>query len=240
MGKTTQNNRKKAENKVGGQADGMSSWQAMKRVLRLLSSYRILLFLSIILAGISVLLQLYVPVLFGDAIDQIIAQGRVDFATITRLLARILILVLLSSAATWVMGIINNKLAYWTVQDIRQKAIRKIQQLPLAYLDQHSSGDIVSRIIADVDQISDGLLLGFSQLFTGIVTIAATLFFMFSKSVPVTLLVLLLTPVSFLVAKFIASHSYQMFKKMTDTRGQQTALIEEMVGGGQGRQGLWL
>ncbi|MFK3587424.1 ABC transporter ATP-binding protein/permease [Lactobacillus sp. 23-2] len=231
MGKTTQNNRKKAENKVGGQADGMSSWQAMKRVLRLLSSYRILLFLSIILAGISVLLQLYVPVLFGDAIDQIIAQGRVDFAAITRLLARILILVLLSSAATWVMGIINNKLAYWTVQDIRQKAIRKIQQLPLAYLDQHSSGDIVSRIIADVDQISDGLLLGFSQLFTGIVTIAATLFFMFSKSVPVTLLVLLLTPVSFLVAKFIASHSYQMFKKMTDTRGQQTALIEEMVGG---------
>ncbi|WP_404537911.1 ABC transporter ATP-binding protein [Lactobacillus sp. 23-2] len=209
----------------------MSSWQAMKRVLRLLSSYRILLFLSIILAGISVLLQLYVPVLFGDAIDQIIAQGRVDFAAITRLLARILILVLLSSAATWVMGIINNKLAYWTVQDIRQKAIRKIQQLPLAYLDQHSSGDIVSRIIADVDQISDGLLLGFSQLFTGIVTIAATLFFMFSKSVPVTLLVLLLTPVSFLVAKFIASHSYQMFKKMTDTRGQQTALIEEMVGG---------
>ena len=231
MGKTTQNNRKKAENKVGGQADGMSSWQAMKRVLRLLSSYRILLFLSILLAGISVLLQLYVPVLFGDAIDQIIAQGRVDFAAITRLLARILILVLLSSAATWVMGIINNKLAYWTVQDIRQKAIRKIQQLPLAYLDQHSSGDIVSRIIADVDQISDGLLLGFSQLFTGIVTIAATLFFMFSKSVPVTLLVLLLTPVSFLVAKFIASHSYQMFKKMTDTRGQQTALIEEMVGG---------
>ena len=231
MGKTTQNNRKKSENKVGGQADGMSSWQAMKRVLRLLSSYRILLFLSIILAGISVLLQLYVPVLFGDAIDQIIAQGRVDFAAITRLLARILILVLLSSAATWVMGIINNKLAYWTVQDIRQKAIRKIQQLPLAYLDQHSSGDIVSRIIADVDQISDGLLLGFSQLFTGIVTIAATLFFMFSKSVPVTLLVLLLTPVSFVVAKFIASHSYQMFKKMTDTRGQQTALIEEMVGG---------
>lgn len=231
MGKTTQNNGKKAENKVGGQAGGMSSWQAMKRVLRLLSSYRILLFLSILLAGISVLLQLYVPVLFGDAIDQIIAQGRVDFAAITRLLARILILVLLSSAATWVMGIINNKLAYWTVQDIRQKAIRKIQQMPLAYLDQHSSGDIVSRIIADVDQISDGLLLGFSQLFTGIVTIAATLFFMFSKSVPVTLLVLLLTPVSFLVAKFIASHSYQMFKKMTDTRGQQTALIEEMVGG---------
>lgn len=209
----------------------MDSWQAMKQLLPIIGRYRLLLFISIILAAVSVILQLYVPIIFGRAIDQIVGTGKVDFLAIGQDLVQILILVLVSASATWLMGLINNKLTYRTVQDIREKAIRQLQLLPLSYLDQHPSGDIVSRIIADTDQLSDGLLLGFSQLFSGLITIVATLAFMLSQSVEITLLVLLLTPLSFIVARFIASRSYQMFRKQSQTRGEQTSLIEEMVSG---------
>lgn len=209
----------------------MDSWQAMKQLLPIIGRYRLLLFISIILATVSVILQLYVPIIFGRAIDQIVGTGKVDFPAIGQDLVQILILVLVSASATWLMGLINNKLTYRTVQDIREKAIRQLQLLPLSYLDQHPSGDIVSRIIADTDQLSDGLLLGFSQLFSGLITIVATLAFMLSQSIEITLLVLLLTPLSFIVARFIASRSYQMFRKQSQTRGEQTSLIEEMVSG---------
>ncbi|SUY97858.1 Lipid A export ATP-binding/permease protein MsbA [Lactobacillus delbrueckii subsp. lactis] len=209
----------------------MASWQAMKQLLPIIGRYRLLLFISIILAAVSVIFQLYVPIIFGRAIDQIVGPGKVDFPAIGQDLVQILILVIVSAAATWMMGLINNKLTYRTVQDIREKAIRQLQLLPLSYLDQHPSGDIVSRIIADADQLSDGLLLGFSQLFSGLITIVATLAFMLSKSVEITLLVLVLTPLSFIVARFIASRSYQMFRKQSQTRGEQTSLIEEMVSG---------
>lgn len=209
----------------------MASWQAMKQLLPIIGRYRLLLFISIILAAVSVIFQLYVPIIFGRAIDQIVGPGKVDFPAIGQDLVQILILVIVSAAATWMMGLINNKLTYRTVQDIREKAIRQLQLLPLSYLDQHPSGDIVSRIIADADQLSDGLLLGFSQLFSGLITIVATLAFMLSQSVEITLLVLVLTPLSFIVARFIASRSYQMFRKQSQTRGEQTSLIEEMVSG---------
>ncbi|MBT8910401.1 sugar ABC transporter ATP-binding protein [Lactobacillus delbrueckii subsp. bulgaricus] len=209
----------------------MASWQAMKQLLPIIGRYRLLLFISIILAAVSVIFQLYVPIIFGRAIDQIVGPGKVDFPAIGQDLVQILILVIVSAAATWLMGLINNKLTYRTVQDIREKAIRQLQLLPLSYLDQHPSGDIVSRIIVDTDQLSDGLLLGFSQLFSGLITIVATLAFMLSQSVEITLLVLVLTPLSFIVARFIASRSYQMFRKQSQTRGEQTSLIEEMVNG---------
>ena len=209
----------------------MASWQAMKQLLPIIGRYRLLLFISIILAAVSVIFQLYVPIIFGRAIDQIVGPGKVDFPAIGQDLVQILILVIVSAAATWMMGLINNKLTYRTVQDIREKAIRQLQLLPLSYLDQHPSGDIVSRIIADTDQLSAGLLLGFSQLFSGLITIVATLACMLSQSVEITLLVLGLTPLSFIVARFIASRSYQMFRKQSQTRGEQTSLIEEMVSG---------
>lgn len=209
----------------------MASWQAVKQLLPIIGRYRLLLFISIILAAVSVISQLYVPIIFGRAIDQIVGPGKVNFPAIGQELVQILILVIVSAAATWLMGLINNKLTYRTVRDIREKAIRQLQLLPLSYLDQHPSGDIVSRIIADTDQLSDGLLLGFSQLFSGLITIVATLAFMLSQSVEITLLVLVLTPLSFIVARFIASRSYQMFRKQSQTRGEQTSLIEEMVSG---------
>lgn len=212
------------------QAESVSSAETLRKVLAVIGTYRILLLMSIFLAAVSVILQLYIPILFGDAIDGILAEGYVDFQMVRSFLIRILFLVVAAAAATWVMNLINNRLAYRTVRDIRAKVIRQIQILPLSYLDGHSTGDIVQRVIADTDQLSDGLLLGFTQLFSGIVTIVVTLVFMFSKNIGITVLVILMTPVSFLVAKFIASRSYQMFRKQTETRGRQTALINEMVG----------
>ena len=212
------------------QAESVSSAETLRKVLAVIGTYRILLLMSIFLAAVSVILQLYIPILFGEAIDGILAEGYVDFQMVRSFLIRILFLVVAAAAATWVMNLINNRLAYRTVRDIRAKVIRQIQILPLSYLDGHSTGDIVQRVIADTDQLSDGLLLGFTQLFSGIVTIVVTLVFMFSKNIGITVLVILMTPVSFLVAKFIASRSYQMFRKQTETRGRQTALINEMVG----------
>ena len=206
------------------------SMQTLRKVLKLIGRYRLLLLLSILLAGLTVILQLYVPVLFGDGIDRIAGEGLVDFAGLGGILGKILVLIILSSAASFVMNVINNRLAFRTVQDIRARAIRKIEALPLSYIDSHSSGDLVQRIIADTDQLSDGLLLGFTQLFSGVVTIVVTLGFMFSKNVGITLMVLLLTPLSFLVARFIASRSFTMFRSQTETRGRQTAFINEYIG----------
>ncbi len=209
------------------------SMATLRKMLKVIGRYRLLLAVSIALSAVSVVLQLYIPMLFGDAIDFIAGAGRVDFTAVARLSFRILILVLISAAATFVMNTINNRLAYRTLRDIRAKAIRRIQELPLSYLDSHSAGDIVQRVIADTDQLSDGLLLGFTQLFAGIVTIAVTLVFMFSRDIVITLAVIVLTPVSFLVAKYIASRSFAMFQKQTGTRGELTALINEMVGNGR-------
>lgn len=204
--------------------------KTLKKLWDHIAKFRVLLILSVLMAGATVILQLYVPILFGDAIDNIVAAGKVDFATVGYYLKRVVILAVLSGLTGWVMSVINNRMTYRVVQDIRAQSIRHIQHLPLAYLDKHSSGDIVSRIIADADILSDGLLLGFSQLFSGIVTIVVTLVFMFSKNFWITLLVICLTPVSFWVAKFISSHSYGMFRKQSEARGKQTALIDEIVG----------
>lgn len=207
-----------------------NSMEILWKVLRFIGRYRFLLILSSVLASASVILQLYVPILFGDAIDEIVGEGQVNFDSMWYYLSRILVMVIVSGAATWIMNIINNRMTYNTVRDIRAKAIRHIQELPLSYLDQHSTGDIISRVIADTDILSDGLLLGFTQLFSGIVTIIGTLIFMLSKNVWITLLVIVLTPLSFFVAKFISGRSFQMFRKQSDARGRQTALIEEMIG----------
>ena len=204
--------------------------KTLKKLWDHIAKFRVLLILSVLMAGATVVLQLYVPILFGDAIDNIVAAGKVDFAMVGFYLKRVVILAVLSGVTGWVMSVINNRMTYRVVQDIRAQSIRHIQRLPLAYLDKHSSGDIVSRIIADADILSDGLLLGFSQLFSGIVTIVVTLVFMFSKNFWITLLVICLTPVSFWVAKFISSHSYGMFRKQSEARGKQTALIDEIIG----------
>lgn len=203
----------------------------LRKVLSFIGRYRILLLFSILFAVISVLLQLYIPILFGDAIDQIVSAHQVDFGKIRYILYRILLLICLSGIAAWLMNIVNNYMSYHTVQDIRTKAIRHIQNLPLSWLDGHSTGDIVSRIITDTDVLSDGLLLGFTQLFSGIVTIIATLVFMFSKNFWITLMVILLTPISFFVARFISSRSFRMFCNQSAARGRQTALVEEIIGG---------
>ena len=217
----------KAKNKP---AEGVNSTEVLKKLLARIAKYRLLLVLSIILAAATVVLQLYVPILFGDAIDEIVAAHAVRFDAMWAYLRRILVFAAVSGVTGWVMSLINNRMTYRVVQDIRAQSIRHIQRLPLAYLDRHSSGDIVSRIIADADILSDGLLLGFTQLFSGVVTIAVTLVFMFSKNVWITLLVILLTPLSFVVAKFISTHSYSMFRRQSEARGRQTALIEEMIG----------
>ena len=213
-----------------GLAVSGSSMETLRKVMGVIGKYRILVLLSILLAAISVILQLYIPVLFGDAIDTILGTKQVRFDLLMPYLVRIAGLVVAASFATWVMNLINNRLTYRTVRDIRARAIRQMQVLPLSTLDAHSTGDLVQRVIADVDQLSDGLLLGFTQFFSGIITIIVTLGFMFSRNVEITIMVLVLTPVSFLVARFIATRSYSMFRKQTETRGRQTALINEMVG----------
>lgn len=203
----------------------------VSKLLHFIASYRILLVLSIALAAVTVVMQLYVPVLFGSAIDEIIDEGNVNFASMWVYLKKITVLAVLSSVTAWIMSIVNNRMSYGVVRDIRSRAIKHIQKLPLSYLDSHGTGDIVSRVIADADVLSDGLLLGFTQLFSGAVTIIVTLIFMLSKNVPITVMVLVLTPLSFLVAKFVASRSYNMFKLQSETRGKQTALVDEMIGG---------
>ena len=207
-----------------------TSFQTLGKVLKFIGKYKILLVLSIVLSTIAAILQLYVPILFGAAIDTVIKQGEVHYSQLLSVLINIGICIAVASISLWVMNLINNRLTYQTVKEIRAKAMRHIQHIPLSYLDVHSTGDIVQSVIADVDQLSDGLLLGFTQLFMGVVTIIATLVFMLSKNVLITCCVIVLTPVSFFVARFISTRSYRLFQKQTSTRGKQTALINEMIG----------
>ncbi len=204
--------------------------KTLKKLLPLVGKYWPALLLSTLLAAGAVVLQLYIPVLFGEAIDQIVAAGQVNFVQMSEYLGWILVLIAAASLCTWGMSLLNNRMTYSIVHDIRCRAIRHIQALPLSYLDGHSTGDIVSRIIADTATLSDGLLLGFSQLFSGVLTVVVTLIFMFSKNVSVSLLVVLLTPLSLLVARFISTRSYRLFRQQSEIRGRQTALIDEMVG----------
>ncbi len=204
--------------------------ETLYKVLRYIKKYWFYLILSVLLAALSVVLTLYVPILTGDAIDYIIAEGLVDFAPILAILKKMAVVILITGAAQWVMNICNNKMTYHVVRDIRVEAFEKIERLPLSYLDSHSYGDIVSRVIADVDQFADGLLMGFTQFFTGVVTILGTLLFMLSINVKITLVVVLITPLSFVVASFIAKQTFSMFRLQSATRGEQTALIDEMIG----------
>lgn len=207
-----------------------SSFQTLGKVLKFIGKYKILLVFSVALSIVAAILQLYVPILFGAAIDTIIKQGEVHYSQLISILIKIAICITVASISLWVMNLINNRLTYQTVKEIRAKAMRHMQHIPLSYLDVHSTGDIVQSVIADVDQLSDGLLLGFTQLFMGVVTIIATLVFMLSKNVLITCCVIVLTPVSFFVARFISTRSYRLFQKQTSTRGKQTALINEMIG----------
>ena len=207
------------------------SRKTLRKLMKFIAGYKWLLVLSLLLAAASVILQLYVPVLFGNAIDEIISEHNVFFDNMWVYLRQIIIVAAGAAVLLWIMNLINNRMTYRVVQDIRSKAINHIQKLPLSYLDRHASGDIVSRIIADADILSDGLLLGFTQLFVSVVTVIATLVFMFMQNVWITLLVILLTPLSFLIAKFIASRSFNMFRKQSEARGVQTALAEEMISG---------
>ena len=208
----------------------MTQKETIKKVLHYIRRYRFFLIVSLVLALITVVLTLYVPILTGQAVDLIVGKGQVDFAGVYHICVKIGIAILLTMAAQWVMNVANNKITYSVVRDIRTDAFEKIQILPLSYIDSHSYGGIVSRVIADADQFADGLLMGFTQLFTGVITILGTLGFMLSVSVPITLVVVVLTPVSLFVAAFIAKRTYQMFRMQSETRGEQTALIEEMIG----------
>ena len=201
------------------------------KVLKRIKKYSGFLILSILMAAVTVASTLYVPILVGRGIDHIVGPGNVDFAGIAKVLTTIGIVVAITALSQWIMNICNNKITYHVTRDIRDEAIEKIEHLPLKYIDGHSYGEIVSRVIADVDQFADGLLMGFTQFFSGVMTILGTLGFMLSINVKITLVVVLITPVSFFVASFIAKRTYKMFKLQSETRGEQTALIDEMIGG---------
>lgn len=201
----------------------------MKRVLKYIRKYTPALVLSLLLAGLTVLLTLYIPILTGNAVDLIIGKGQVDMAGIFVIMKKIAIAMIITAVGQWIMNTCNNYITYHVIRDIRTDAFAKLEILPLKYLDAHAYGDIVSRVIADVDTFADGLLMGFTQLFTGALTILCTLGFMLVTNVPITLVVVCITPVSFLVAKFIATKTYSMFKEQSETRGEQTSLIEEMI-----------
>ncbi len=203
---------------------------ALRRVLGCIRPYAWLVALSLLLAALTVALTLYFPILTGDAIDRILAPGRVDFEGVANLAVRMAIIVGITALAQWLLSLCNNRIAYETVRSLRNAAFAHIQRLPLSYLDAHSHGELVSRVIADADQFSEGLLMGFTQLFTGVITILGTLGFMFSLNWRIALVVVVVTPVSLFVAAFIAKRTYAMFKLQSETRGEQTALIEEMVG----------
>ena len=200
------------------------------KVLQYIKKYWIYLALSILMAALTVTLTLYLPILTGQVIDLIIDRGMVDFPGVFQILKKMAAAIAITAVAQWIMNVCNNKMAYRIVQDVRNEAFRKIEILPLKYIDGHSYGEVVSRVIADVDQFSDGLLMGFTQFFTGVITIVGTLGFMLSVNVWITGVVVLITPLSFLVASFIAKKTYTMFQVQSQTRGEQTALIEEMIG----------
>lgn len=202
----------------------------IKKVLNYIGKYKIFLGLSVLFAALSVVLTLYVPILIGKAIDYIIEAGRVDFDKMAPILIKAMIAVGITSFLQWLMNVCNNKITYNVVRDIRKEAMRKIERLPLKYIDSRSYGEIVSRVVADVDTFSEGLLMGFTQFFTGVVTIFGTLIFMLTINVRITLVVVIVTPVSLFVARFIASKTFSMFKLQSEIRGEQTAFIDEMIG----------
>lgn len=202
----------------------------LKKVLRYIRRYWFLVILSLLLAAVTVAASLYIPILTGDAVDLILGAGQVDFNGIVQILIQIAVVIGIAALSQWVMNLANNRITYRVVRDIRNEAFRKMEKLPLKYIDAHPTGEVVSRVIADVDQFADGLLMGFTQLFTGVITILGTLFFMLRENVTITLVVVVITPVSLLVAAFIASRTYSMFRKQSEARGEQTGFVEEMVG----------
>ena len=210
--------------------DKNKSMETLKRILDYIGQYRWGVIMSLILALITVALTLYVPILTGRAVDRIVGQGNVDFAGLTRILWKILGAVGLTAVSQWLMNHINNTITYRVVKDIRTRAFSHLETLPLSYIDAHPSGDIISRIIADIDQFSEGLLMGFTQLLTGVLTIGGTLLFMLSIHPAITLVVVVLTPVSLFVASFIAKKTFVMFRHQSETRGELTALTDEMLG----------
>ena len=216
--------------KTNSEKKQKSQAATLKEVIRRLGRYRIFLVFSILLATVSVALTLYIPKLTGHAVDYVIGKGEVNFPGVIRVMIQIGVCTLITALAQWLMNVCNNKMTYQMVQDIRNEAFHKIEQLPLKYIDGHPYGDVVSRVIADVDQFSDGLLMGFTQLFTGIATIVGTFCFMLSVNVSITFVVVLITPVSFFVANFIAKRTFRMFRLQSEIRGEQTGLIDEMIG----------
>lgn len=208
----------------------MKNKEVLKKVSKYVGNYKIYLILSMVFAVISVAGTLYVPVLIGNVIDFIISKNNVDFAAITPILIRVCIIVAGVALCQWLMNVCNNKITFNVVRDMRDRAFRKIETLPISYIDSHPSGEIVSRVIADVDQFADGLLMGFTQFFTGIVTILGTLGFMLSINVWITIVVVVVTPMSFLIANFVAKKTHKMFMLQSETRGEQTAFIDEMIG----------
>ena len=211
---------------------GKDSFQkkTLKKILKKIRPYTPLVIISLIFAVITVALTLYFPLLTGKAVDCIISEGNVDFIKIRPIIFQMAVIAALTAVSQWAMNICNNKITYNVTRDIRDEAFKKIEILPLKYVDNHSSGDIVSRVIADVDQFADGLLMGFTQLFTGVLTILGTLFFMFSVNVTISIVVLLVTPISLFVAAFIAKRTYKIFRVQSETRGEETAYIDEMIG----------
>ena len=209
----------------------MTQKETAVRLWNYLKPHSFFVILSLVMAAVTVAGTLYLPILMGDAIDCIIGKGQVDFAAIRRILLFGVAAAIVTGVAQWIMNICNNRITFHVTRDIRNRAIEKIEILPLKYVDGHSYGDVVSRVIADVDQFADGLLMGFTQFFTGVITILGTLGFMFSIHPWIALLVVCLTPISLFVARFIASHTYSMFRLQSETRGQETALVEEMVEG---------
>lgn len=216
--------------KTNSEKKQKSQAATLKEVICRLGRYRIFLVFSILLATVSVALTLYIPKLTGHAVDYVIGKGKVNFPGVIQVMIQIGVCTLITALAQWLMNVCNNKMTYQMVQDIRNEAFDKIEQLPLKYIDGHPYGEVVSRVIADVDQFSDGLLMGFTQLFTGIATIVGTFCFMLSVDVSITFVVVLITPVSFFVANFIAKRTFRMFRLQSEIRGEQTGLIDEMIG----------
>ena len=202
----------------------------MGKVMGYIRRYWFMVGLSLVLAAVTVVLTLYIPILTGDAVDLLLGEGNVSFEGVFSIMKQIVVVMLITAAAQWLMNTCNNHITYHVVKDIREDAFHRLEQLPLKYLDAHAYGEIVSRVVADVDTFADGLLMGFTQLFTGVMTIFGTLAFMLYTNVPIALVVVCITPVSFLVARFIATRTYSMFKLQSQTRGEQTSLVEEMIG----------
>ena len=208
----------------------MKQKKTIKKILNYVRKYWVLMILSMVFALVTVALTLYVPILIGDVIDLIIGPGNVDFQGMKKIVIQICIIVAATAILQWLMNSINNKITYQVIRDVRNEAIEKLEILPLSYIDAHPSGEVVSRVITDVDQFADGLLMGFTQLFSGVMTIVLTLFFMLSIHPKITIVVVVLTPLSLLVANFVAKHTFSMFKLQSETRAEQTSLIDEMIG----------